>query len=601
MRDFFDPIVPALVDWTPQGPRSKAYDDGYFGVADGVAEAHCVFIEANHLPQRFAELAPDQVFVIGETGFGTGLNLLLAADVFAQHAPKGARLHMVSVDLNPLTRQDLERAHTQWPQLAHWSSALIEHYPPAAPGHHRLMLADHVELTLMWGDASTRWAGSKAQVDAWFLDGFSPANNPAMWTPALFEALFARSQPGATLASFTASGSVRRGLEDAGFLVEKVSGFGHKRHRIVGKRSGAWMPQHLMLGRACIAGAGLAGATTAHALARRGWRVDVIDPNPPGSGASGNRAGVVYATPSPHLQAQNRFYLTALIRALDWFQSLGFPEHPDDGRLEDVFLHLAHPRRRKNTLEAHDTGAWPSELLTRINDHLACLKGAGFIHPSAWINRLLDHPSITYQAKRLDSDELVVTKTQYNAVVIATAGQALSFDGLERLPMKMIRGQVTEIQATAESLEWRQAHCHAGYLTPAMEGRHCVGATYDLHGEHQGTVETDDQGNIEQLREHLPKHWEALGGEALKVVGQRAAMRCTSPDRLPLVGEVPSLGPNVFLNIAHGSRGITHTPLCADFLSDLITKNNQVGGLGIDEGIAQALNPLRYLEKKTAS
>ncbi len=600
MRDFFDPIVPATVDWTPGGPRSGEYDDGYFGPHGGLAEAQCVFIEANRLRERFAQLSHHQVFVIGETGFGTGLNVLLAADLFAQCAPAGARLHMVSVDLHPLTRADLARALTQWPQLANWSELLIRHYPPAAPGHHRLHLTDTIELTLMWGDATTRWSESKAQVDAWFLDGFSPAHNPAMWTPQLCRALADRSNPGATLGSFTASGEVRRNLQAVGFVIEKVKGFGHKRHRIVGHQPGTWAPQTLVCGRVCIAGAGLAGATTARALARRGWQVEVMDPEPPGSGASGNLAGVVYATPSPHLQAQNRFYLTALIRALDWFESLRFPSHPDQGRLAGVFLHLAHPRRRKNTLAAHETRGWPEALLTRINDELARLEGAGYIHPRAWIEHLLDHPRITYRSQSLAPNDLVAEQKSVDAIVIATAGAALSFPDLEQLPMKMIRGQVTEIEATAESSAWHRAHCHAGYLTPAINGRHCVGATYDLHGQHQGVVPEDDQANVDQLREHLPEHWQALGGKALKVVGQRAAFRCTSPDRLPLVGRVPSLGAHIYLNIAHGSRGITHTPLCADLLADLICQNDQVGGLGVDTGIERALDPLRYLEKKTA-
>lgn len=601
MRDFFDSIVPATVDWSPHGPRSGEYDDGYFGAHNGLTEAQCVFIEANGLRDRFAQLGHNQVFVIGETGFGTGLNILLAADLFARCAPKGARLHMVSVDLHPLTRADLERALSQWPQLAQWSAALIKYYPPAAPGHHRLHLNNSIELTLMWGDAATRWAESKAKVDAWFLDGFSPARNPAMWSSQLCQTLADRSKPGTTLGSFTASGEVRRNLHEAGFVIEKVQGFGHKRHRIVGHRPGMWVPHTLMSGRVCIAGAGLAGATTARALAQRGWRVEVMDPEPPGSGASGNLAGVVYATPSPHLQAQNRFYLTALIRALGWFESLDFPSHPNQGRLDGVLLHLTHPRRRKNTLAAHETGAWPEALLTRINDHLARLEGAGYIHPRAWIEHLLDHPKISYQSQSLAPNELHLKNKNFDAIVIATAGAALSFAGLEQLPMKMIRGQVTEIEATAESSAWHQAHCHAGYLTPALNGRHCVGATYDLHGMHLGVVTADDQANVDQLREHLPDHWQALGGEALKVLGQRAAFRCTSPDRLPLVGRVPSLGDQVFLNIAHGSRGITHTPLCADLLADLLCQNDHAGGLGVDCGIERALDPLRYLEKKTAS
>ncbi len=593
MQDFFDPIVPAFVDWTPDGPRSPQYEDGYFGRDNGLEEAQCVFIAGNDLLDRFSNLRPHEVFVIGETGFGTGLNLLLATKAFAEHAPPQAHLQMVSVDLHPLRPKDLQRATAAWPSLKAWATRLHAQYPPPAPGHHRLTLAPNIEVTLMWGDATTSFDASTALVDAWFLDGFAPANNPAMWSEALFGALFKRSAPGATLASFTAAGHVRRGLTEAGFVVEKVEGFAGKRHRIIGHKPGTHPKRFLNQGHGLIAGAGLAGATTARALAERGWTVSVCDPHAPASGASGNLAGVVYATPSPHLQAQNRFYLTALIRALAWFHWLGFPKDSSQGRLDDVLLHLKQARRKKNAHEASASGAWPTELLSLVDDETARLHGAGYICPSAWVDHLLDHPNIEYHARKIEPGEQI----DADAFVLANAQDALTFSPLEALPLKAIRGQVTEIQATTESMEWTQAHCHVGYLTPAIDGRHCVGATYDLHGEHTGTVASDDAHNIDQLKTHLPNHWAGLGGEQLSVVGQRAAFRCTTPDRLPLVGAASGILPNAWINIGHGSRGITHTPMCADLLADLICQTDAMGGLGVDSNIAQALSLERYLKK----
>lgn len=593
MRDFFDPIEPAQIEWHDHAPRSLSYGDGYFGRDDGLAEAQCVFIEGNDLIKRFAELKPHEVFVIGETGFGTGLNVLLAAQAFAQYAPSRARLHIVSVDLHPLRPKDLQYATQAWPSLRLWAERLVPQYPPSAPGHHRLSLADNIELTLMWGDAHACFEASLAKVNAWFLDGFAPAQNPAMWAPALFQTLFLRSAPGATLASFTAAGHVRRGLAEAGFVVEKVEGFAGKRHRIIGRKKGPTERRFLRQGQALIAGAGLAGATTARALAERGWAVTVCDPNPPASGASGNLAGVVYATPSPHLQAQNRFYLTALIRALAWFKWLGFPKDSSQGRLADVLLHLKQARRKKNAHEAHDSGAWPSELLSMVDEETACLHGAGYINPTAWVHRLLDHPRIQYQARAIEPDQHL----DAGAFILANAQAALAFPSLERLPLKAIRGQVTEVKATTASMEWTKAHCHVGYLTPAIDGRHCVGATYDLHGEHSGTVNSDDEHNLKQLKAHLPRHWSELGGEYLSISGQRAAFRCTTPDRLPIVGAANAVAPNTWINIGHGSRGITHTPLCADLLADFICQTDTMSGLGVDLNIAQALSLERYLKK----
>src|SRR5699024_4669041 len=123
---------------------------------------------------------------------------------------------LFSVEKHPLDRTDLARALAHWPHLAGPAEALLAEYPPACPGFHRLWLAHNVTLTLMFGDATTLWQQCSARVDAWFLDGFAPARNPDMWRNTLFATLARHSRPGATLATFTAAGFVRRGLIDAG-------------------------------------------------------------------------------------------------------------------------------------------------------------------------------------------------------------------------------------------------------------------------------------------------------------------------------------------------------------------------------------------------
>ena len=79
-------------------------------------------------------------------------------------------------------------------------------------------------LDLAVGDAAwalEQWSGA---ADAWFLDGFSPALNPSMWSPGVLRLVRRRSAPGARLATFTVAGAVRRGLAEQGFVVEKRPG-----------------------------------------------------------------------------------------------------------------------------------------------------------------------------------------------------------------------------------------------------------------------------------------------------------------------------------------------------------------------------------------
>jgi tRNA 5-methylaminomethyl-2-thiouridine biosynthesis bifunctional protein len=610
MSEQMQPIELAKVSFDADTPVSDRFQDSYFMRGRGPEESQAVFIDASQLTQRFSSLTDRDLFVIGETGFGTGLNCLLAARCFLDQAPAGARLHLISAELHPLAIADLRRALSHWPQLSKLGARLLEQWPPPTPGYHRLRLAESVDLTLMLGDACLMWRDSRAKVDAWFLDGFAPARNPDMWQPRLFKALARRSRPGATLATFSAAGAVRRSLSQAGFEVRRESGFADKRHRLTGRWPGLYQAQRLVIGTAVVAGAGLAGATTARALAERGWTVKVMDPAGISRGASGNLAGVVYSTPSAHLNAQNRFYQSALCQALRWFDRLGFPAGAEDGRLNNLIQYPADARAADKLVSAMTSGAWPGALLESSSDGGYLLKGAGFIRPQRWCRHLLDHPAIEVRQQALKQftrgPEVKIEYSNGNhetadRLVVATAGAARQLPGLEWLNFKLIRGQVSYCAATAESESWQQAICHAGYLTPALDGLHCVGATFDLKNNQPVTDEADDEANLSQLRTYLPEHWAALGGTNIQVIGQRAAVRCQSTDFLPLAGPLPdpsqqphALVSNIDLTLAHGSRGITHTPLCADLIADSAT------GLPLpaDPGMVRALAPERFIIRK---
>jgi tRNA 5-methylaminomethyl-2-thiouridine biosynthesis bifunctional protein len=607
-HDDFAPIAPAHLQWQQDTPVAIDFDDPYFSRQDGAAESRYVFLAGNDLPRRFAALSDNQRFVIGETGFGTGLNLLLAARLFQRHAPSGARLDLISVEKHPLRRGDLARALSHWPDLAALAAALLAQYPPACAGFHRLRLTETITLTLLFGEAETCWRLSDARVDAWFLDGFAPARNPGMWRAALFDELAGHSRPGATLATFTAAGVVRRGLQEAGFDITRQDGFGHKRHMLTGRMPGTWVPTQTRTGLALIAGAGLAGATTARALAERGWRVTVLDPAGIAGGASGNRAGVVYTTPSAHLTAQNRFYQLSYSHALRWLHRHGFPS-PGEGDLSGVIQHFINDRQRDKLHAALTSGAWPESLLRRAGGEAVAFPGGGYLAPAAWCAALLDHPAIEWRADRVVTVHAGAPATAElasgarltaDAIVLATAGATRALPGLDWLPLKAIRGQVSYCRATAASKQWSQAHCHGGYLTPALAGLHCVGATFDLHHLDTAPRDQDDAANLAQLKQYLPRHWQELGGDAIDVVERRVALRCQSVDFLPMAGALPDTGadplallPGLWLNIAHGSRGITGTPLCADLLADSISG----APLPVDPALAAALAPQRFIQR----
>jgi tRNA 5-methylaminomethyl-2-thiouridine biosynthesis bifunctional protein len=221
--------------WKDGQPWSARFDDRYFSADSGIAETRHVFLQGNRLAERFAALHDQQVFFIGETGFGTGLNFLCAWQLFEQYAPVGAALEFRSVEAFPLDTAALRAALALWPPLQASAQALGDAWPGTAPGRHRLPFG-RVQLQLDIYDVAAalpRWPAHG--IDAWFLDGFAPAKNPAMWSDAVLAEVARASRPGASFAAYTSAGGVRRGLQRAGFELRRVPGFGRKREMLVGR------------------------------------------------------------------------------------------------------------------------------------------------------------------------------------------------------------------------------------------------------------------------------------------------------------------------------------------------------------------------------
>ncbi len=223
--------------WTDAGtPRSVDFDDIYHDANDPLGECRHVFLAANRIPARMA--ACDEVFVIAEAGFGSGLNFLLTVNEWlAAECP--CRLHYLGFENRPLRPTDLRRSLARFPELAKPAAWLLEQYPPPAAGCHRLNLHEKLQLDLLLGDIvetmRAHGEGLRDKIHAWYLDGFSPGVNPGMWSRELFGFVADSSQPKATVSTYSAAGTVRHGLQYAGFAMKRIHGFGGKRHMLRGK------------------------------------------------------------------------------------------------------------------------------------------------------------------------------------------------------------------------------------------------------------------------------------------------------------------------------------------------------------------------------
>lgn len=683
----------AQLRWDETGqPVSTRFDDVYFSRVDGLAETRHVFLHHNRLAERFRALEQqpetERRFAIGETGFGSGLNFLAAWQLWRETAPDDACLHFISVDRFPLQRDDLQRALSLWPELRALADELIDQYPPTVgPAFHRLHLdRGRAILTLIFDDAQRGLAQLRScdhpdfihsgpTLDAWFLDGFAPARNAAMWTPELFTTLAHLSRAGTTLATFTAAGVVRRGLAAAGFSPEKVPGFGRKRemltahyseqtpaaasptsdtqasapHRLDRKKPALpWaLPSHPGLESdaprtALIVGAGLAGCHSARALAERGWQVTVLEQHTRAAQeASGNPQGLLYAKLSPKDSPLARFNVLSLSFAQRFYRpywqsgageerfgaACGLLQVATTDKERHLQTQIAQRYRATPELVRPVDAAEASELAgLPLSQPALYFPEAGWLSPATLCEALLDHPNITLGGETTITElsrrgelwsarDLNNREHRARIAVLANARAVRRFPQTAALPLKAIRGQITQVSATDRSRQLKAALCGDGYLAPSDGTRHCLGATFNLHDAETAITERDQQQNLEQLTQFGPEIANLFADQPLGSLGGRVAFRCTTPDYLPLVGPAPDRAAfledfaplrkdarlniprpgryheGLFINVGHGSRGLCYTPLSAELLVAHIEREP----MPLDRELVQALHPARFL------
>lgn len=576
-------LTTPTLTWNEGAPHATAFDDVYFTRGDGRAETEHVFLGANHLPERFAVWEAARPFVIGETGFGTGLNMLCAWVCFEQHAPANARLHLLSTEKFPLAREALEQALSAWPSLADYAQVLCAQWPAAVNGIHRLHLTERVTLDLHFGDTTERLMLLDGQVDAWFLDGFAPSKNPDMWQPELFNAMAARSRPGATFATFTCAGVVKRGLKAAGFSWKKVPGYGRKREMLAGsietppadqrRQPTPWYtpPPAAPAKHVAVIGAGLAGSTVAAALARRGIQVTVVEREAPGAGGSGNRQGALYVKLAAETNHQSRVYLTGLLYSQRWLTQQAPSTAPSSTiplwqpcGVVQLASSDKEARRQQRFMEQHPL---PHEVVSAIEKsaltntaaisinapHGLFYPQAGWVRPKALCEHLLNQPGITLHQGDVTSLTRKATGWRLqladgsaldaDQVVIASAHQANRFVQTVELPLQSVRGQISEVTLPDKVTGPNRVVCAGGYVAPALDGVLTLGASFVPNNASTDVTDDDHQCNIDELRLTLPALVEALeqAGNPLSPdnLGGRAAVRAASPDKTPYAGPVP--------------------------------------------------------------
>lgn len=608
----YSPIVPAELAFDGNGiPYAPAYGDSYHSASGGLEQARHVFLCGNGLPDRWQ----DRQFVILETGFGLGLNFLCTWQAWKSNP--GKRLHYVTIEKHPFRRDDLQRLHGRWPELAGLAAQLEAQWPLPLPGLQRLDFGD-VVLTLCFGDAAELLPQLTLAADAIYLDGFAPDKNPDLWSDAIIAQLHRLAAPGATLATWTVAGDIRRRLAGADFSVERKPGFGNKREMLAGRKPGeeqksAPAERRQLLDaagrrRIAVIGAGIAGASAAHALATRGHEVVVVEAaDAPAAGASGNHAGVF--RPLPALDDSR---LARLLRAGFLLGRRRFDAMPDARHGWTGVLHIArddkHAATQRRIAAEHVLPAEYCRFVER--DEAASLAGwpveqggwwfpqGGWINPPSLCRALLagiecrfGRPVARLERnahwRLIDADGNTLVEADEAVLANGIGANALVPDF--KLPIRAGRGLVSHIPESATP-RFDIVATRLGYVTPAIDGLRCAGATLAADDRDPAPRLADHIENLYRLDMVLPGFGTDLDPARLD---GRVSFRPMSPDRLPIVGPL-SASEGLWIIDGFGARGLVFAPICAELLASQICGEP----LPLETDLAAALAPVRFLKKR---
>lgn len=639
-------LIPAELAFRDDGtPFSPAYGDVYHSASGALAQATQVFLHGNELPHRWRER---RVFTVMETGFGIGVNFLATWSAWRDDPARCQRLHVVSIEKHPFRCDDLRTVldavvgNTPLATLAH---ALVDAWPTLVPGTHRIEFdGGRVTLTLAFGDAADLLPKLWLRADAFYLDGFAPAKNPELWSPALFKALARIAGDHATFATWSSAGDVKRALEQSGFEYRKVPGFGGKRAMLTGRFAPRWrvrryeppLPLAVNERHAIVIGAGLAGCATVERLAARGWRTTLIERHPePASDASGNPAGVFHPLISRDDSSAARITRAAFLYALRNWAALEASGHPPV-RGRGGLLHLATDDETRAVAAALGSFGYPPGYVTPVTREearqiagvdVAC--GGWFYPHGGWIappslcaaqcaaaGDALD-ARFGVRVERLERrgdawiafDGFGREIARAPVVVFANAHDAARLAALDFAPTRSVRGQLTLVAASPLA-GLRVPVIGDGYAVPRADDVTLVGATYEVDDADDALRDAGHAENVGRVARMLPQLHAATAHDAL---AGRVAFRCVTSDRLPMLGALADerearrdaahlagawpldlpRAPGLYGAFAYGSRGLVWSALGAE----LVAAQIEGEPWPLERELADHVDPARFLQR----
>lgn len=630
-------IQTANLDWQSidgiEVPISKQFGDVYFSKDNGLLETRHVFLNGNDLSTRLANLQDFEYFSVGETGFGTGLNILALWQLWQQVCPNNhSHLHATSVEKFPLNKNDLIRALNVWTELKPLADQLIEQYPLPIAGCHRLSFPnERFSIDLWLGDAHDIFPviPKTHTVNAWFLDGFAPSCNPDMWEEHVLNHIVRLSDYTTTFASFSVAGVLKRGLKQHGISIARPRGFGHKREML----KAIWnAPEHhendhcnqdldltitsiqketesnkltrcsspFKQRQIAIVGAGIAGLSCAWAFAQRGHQVTIYEQSASLAGASGNPLALLNPKLSPIEQSAEHLMTLAWQHALNHYQNFKAfrPIAVNQLALKHADELLILAQQYPHGLLKAQTA---DELKVETTFESLQLTQAGSIYPHLLKDQILEHPLITFKQAEIKNIQslthqcLDLIDTQQNHlgtfdhVIVCCAKESKQF--FENFPvLKPIRGQVSWLNNQDHVLNTESAYSYGGYCMQ-LDAQHLIlGASFYPNRDDHDVLIEDHVHNYDLIHSVFPDYAKSLA--PVEEWQGRASVRAQTLDYFPLLGKVDN-EKEIYTFSGLGSKGFLFAPLCSEVLTALVLNE----ACPIPQDLLNKLSPKRFQKK----
>ena len=641
-----DRLVPATLAFRDDGILvSPEHGDIRSRDADALARANRVFVQGNGLPGRWQGR---RTFTVVETGFGAGSHFLATWAAWRNDPERCERLHVVSVEQHPFTRDDLRVAHAHIVANTTISAdvdALVDTWPMLVPGLHRLEFDEgRVVLTLVFGDALAMLPKLVVRADAFYLHDVAPTQNEDMSLPDVFRAMARIADDHATFATDANADAVKHALDEAGFAHREVAGSGGECAMLAGEFAPRWRmrrhdpPRAMNVGErhAIVIGAGIAGCAVVERLAARGWDVTLIERHTQiATEASGNPAGVFHPLMTRDDNVASRLTRSGFLHALTRWRALERAGHPI-GRSTHGMIHLAESdddfERMRAAFDALGVPPDYAQLLTvdAARAHLALpvahggllFPHGGSVQPAALARAqcaasgervtVLSGTEVARLERRgerwhaLDAEGRSLADAP--VVVLANAGDAVRLAGLQHVPLQPVRGQLTLLPPGSAS----PLVCPVigdGYAVPLEDGTLLTGATFEPGDIDPVMRAAGHQENLDRVGRLLP----GLLGHVpdAGILHGRVAFRWVVADRLPMIGPLADEAQAVaqakalsgakardlprtaglFGAFGYGSRGLTWSALGAE----LIASQLEGEPWPLERELAEAIDPARFL------